>query len=265
VTGLVAVGLILSFLPFLVSLGGRGIWKFLSFLSCLLAAIGAVPTFGLSIICWMVGWIFAGIAISNRKREDRFDRIERALTDRPSPAVVTSPVEMLLANAQAKPMKGSVTRRVLTNVFLTVAVTFFVGALAIKMGDVKILTTSANEPPVDSPKATPTLFIATVDNESSWRPDNVPAAWPKFTVLPNEKPLPSKTDVQKLALANDVLARWQSYKDGKTKLRPTMKESGQSISYLLTIDPKSPMFQGAWASFIQLRRVDREINKVERP
>jgi hypothetical protein len=104
-----------------------------------------------------------------------------------------------------------------------------------------------------------------VDNESSWRPDNVPAAWPKFGVVPNEKPLPPKTDVQKLALANDFLSRWQSYRDGKTKRRPTMNESDIAIRYLLSIDPKSPTFHGAWASFIQLRRADREIAKVERP
>jgi hypothetical protein len=100
-TGLLILGLVLSFLPFLVSLGGRGIWKFLSFLCCLLAAAGAVPTFGLSVVFWIAGWIFAGVAISNRRREDHLDRIEKALTDRASSsaAIAASPVEMLIANA----------------------------------------------------------------------------------------------------------------------------------------------------------------------
>jgi hypothetical protein len=115
VASLFIVGLVLSFLPFLVSLAGRGIWKFLSFLCCLLAAVGAVPTFGLSVVCWIAGWIFAGVAISNRRREERFDRIEKALTGRQSslsPAVAASPVEMLLGNsAQAKPSKSSIARR----------------------------------------------------------------------------------------------------------------------------------------------------------
>jgi hypothetical protein len=137
---LLIVGLILSFLPFLVSLAGRGIWKFLSFLCCLLAAIGVVPTFGLSIVCWIAGWVFAGVAISNRRREDRLDRIEKALTGQQSlssspPAAVASPVEMLLANAvQAAPAKRSIARRLTINAFLLLAVAFFVGALLIKEG-----------------------------------------------------------------------------------------------------------------------------------
>jgi hypothetical protein len=234
----------------------------------LLAAVGAVPTFGLSGVCWIAGWIFAGVAISNRRREDRLDRIEKALTGRPPlPSPAASPVEMLLANTvQAKPANSSIARRLLVNGFLVIAVVFFVGVLLIKVDEMKSPTISAEQPlPIDPPKVTPTLFVATVDNEPSWRADSVPAAWPKFTVLPNEKPLSPKTDIQKLALANDVLARWQSYKDGKTKQRPNMKESGQAITYLLTIDPKSTAFPAAWASFIQLRRIDREISKVERP
>jgi hypothetical protein len=154
----------------------------------------------------------------------------------------------------------------LIKVTLLVVVVSYLGTILIKKDETKNPTISSDQPtPVDSPKAKPTIFVATADNESSWRPDNVPAAWPKFSVVPNEKPLPPKTDVQKLALANHVLSRWQSYKDGKTKLRPTVYESDMAIRYLLSIDPKSPTFHGAWASFIQLRRVDREIGRGERP
>jgi hypothetical protein len=169
----------------------------------------------------------------------------------------------LVANsANAEPAKSSIARRLLVNGFLVIAVAFFVGALLIKMGEVKSPAISAEQPvAIDPPKATPALFVATVDNEPNWRSDNVPSAWPKFTVVPNEKPLAPRTDVQKLALANEVLTRWQSYKDGKTKQRPTTRESGQAISYLLTIDPKSSAFPAGWASFIQLRRVDREIGR----
>jgi hypothetical protein len=151
-------------------------------------------------------------------------------------------------------------------VTLLVVVVSYLGTILIKKDEIKGPTISSSQPTtVDSPKSKPAIFVATVENESSWRSDNVPAAWPKFSVVPNEKPLPPKTDVQKLALAKDLLSRWQSYKAGKTKLRPTTNESDIAISYLLSIDPKSPVFHGAWASFIQLRRVDREIGKVERP
>ncbi|MEA2895314.1 MAG: hypothetical protein QOJ84_929 [Bradyrhizobium sp.] len=163
-------------------------------------------------------------------------------------------------------MLRGVARPLFVRSFLAIAIVFFVGALLIKKDEVKSLMVSAEQPiPIDPPKATPTLFVPTVDNEPNWRAESVPTAWPKFTVLPNEKPLPAKTDVQKLALANDILTRWQSYKAGKTKQRPTTKESGQAITYLLTIDPKSSAFPTAWASFVQLRRVDREISQVERP
>jgi len=94
--GLLVVAVIVSFLPALVSLGGRGIWKFLAFLCCLIAAVGAVPTFGLSVIFWIAAWVFAGIAISTKRNEARMERIERALV---SKAREDSPVDKLLSNA----------------------------------------------------------------------------------------------------------------------------------------------------------------------
>ncbi|WP_441228075.1 hypothetical protein AB7813_08975 [Tardiphaga sp. 20_F10_N6_6] len=93
--GLLIVAVIVSFLPALVSLSGRGIWKFLAFLCCLIAAVGAIPTFGLSVVFWIAAWVFAGIAISTRRNEARMERIERALV---SKAREDSPVDRLLSN-----------------------------------------------------------------------------------------------------------------------------------------------------------------------
>lgn len=57
--------LILAVLPFIVALTGvGGIWKFLALLFCLGAISSQISPLGLlgSFGCWVVAWIFAGVA-----------------------------------------------------------------------------------------------------------------------------------------------------------------------------------------------------------
>ena len=66
---------IFAFLPFLVSLGGRGgIWKFLAFLCSCLAVVGTVNVIG-GIVAWILAWVFAAIALGARRKEDQLSRI----------------------------------------------------------------------------------------------------------------------------------------------------------------------------------------------
>jgi hypothetical protein len=67
------LNVVLSFLPFIVSLWGLGkIWKFLSFLfsfmtlgGLLLLPIDVVPMV-ITFLAWAVGWVFAGVARSRK-------------------------------------------------------------------------------------------------------------------------------------------------------------------------------------------------------
>jgi len=144
----------------------------------------------------------------------------------------------------------------------------FIGSMVIVIAIAATLFMVANTPdgPIDS--SSPPLskanlerasFIPTVENERQWSPHIVPAQWPGFSVVSDGKPLSHKTDHDKLMLAKRVINRWTDYTVHKIKKRPTASESDIAIKYLLTIDPSSPVFADAWGTFIQLRRVDREI------
>jgi hypothetical protein len=107
----------------------------------------------------------------------------------------------------------------------------------------------------------PQGFIAIVANEAEWNPATPPIAWPHFTKLPDEPPLPTRTARQKIDEAKAIVARWDAFKSGKSKSRPTSDESGNAVKQILSLDPKSPEFPEAWVAFVRLRQVDRDISK----
>lgn len=115
--------------------------------------------------------------------------------------------------------------------------------------------------PDNAPASPPAPFLATVENESSWKADNLPVAWPTFARLPDEKPLPAKSTRAKIEAANSVVSRWEAYSAGKAKDFPSANEAGATIKYLLTIERGDTAFPDAWATFIKLRQTDRAISR----
>jgi hypothetical protein len=97
--GIAIIALIAAFLPFLVSLGGRGgVWKFLSFVFCCFSIAGAASIVGVGggILAWMLAWIFTAVASSARRNEERFGKLERRLLAEQEAAMAASPVERLI-------------------------------------------------------------------------------------------------------------------------------------------------------------------------
>lgn len=110
--GIAIVALIAAFLPFLVSLGGRGgVWKFLSFLFCCFSIAGAASIVGVGggILAWVVAWVFTALAASARRSEERFAKLERRLLAKQEAAIAASPVELLIR--QHEPRQRFVTPR----------------------------------------------------------------------------------------------------------------------------------------------------------
>jgi hypothetical protein len=63
-----ALAIIAVFLPFFVSLSGsNSVWKFLSFLFCILSVFGALAFFVPGLVCWIIAWIFAGVSFGSRR------------------------------------------------------------------------------------------------------------------------------------------------------------------------------------------------------
>lgn len=102
---------------------------------------------------------------------------------------------------------------------------------------------------------------ASLEDELNWRSDQPPAAWPTFSSgHPLAKPTEKRTTAQALALAKHVEDRWkQSRSSGKETLRPSSDEVNEACRALLTIDPKDRDYPKAWAAFVRLRKIDREI------
>jgi hypothetical protein len=100
-------------------------------------------------------------------------------------------------------------------------------------------------------------FNAALGNESEWREDRPPDAWPTF---PADHPLAlsaqKRTIAQALALARDVGERWEQSKTGNLQIRPSSEEIQEACRALLAIDPKNEEFPKAWAAFVRLRKID---------
>jgi len=103
---------------------------------------------------------------------------------------------------------------------------------------------------------------ATLEDESNWHADQPPAAWPTFPPgHPLAKPTDKRTAAQALALAKHVEERWeQSKSSGNPTLRPSPDEVNEACRALLTIDPKDKNYPKAWAAFVRLRRIGREMS-----
>jgi hypothetical protein len=99
------VALFCAFLPFLVSLGGRGsIWKFLSFAFCCFSLVGAGSVIGIGagVIAWVIAWIFTAIAVQARRSEESFARMERNMLAANAAENASSPVGRLLNTGSGK-------------------------------------------------------------------------------------------------------------------------------------------------------------------
>jgi len=104
-------------------------------------------------------------------------------------------------------------------------------------------------------------FKVALPNESEWRGDQPPAAWPVF---PPDQPLSTKsvkkrTTVQAITLAAGVEERWAQFKAGNSRARPSPDEIREALRALLAIDPKDEGFPLAWAIFVRLRKVERDV------
>ncbi|MBW8857498.1 MAG: hypothetical protein JF604_24930, partial [Bradyrhizobium sp.] len=99
------------------------------------------------------------------------------------------------------------------------------------------------------------------ENESEWRADRPPAAWPTF---PPDHALArstrKRTTSEALALAKDVedrLKRAGASADLST--RPSQDDINEACRALLTIDSKDAEYPKAWAAFARLQKMSREI------
>ena len=126
------------------------------------------------------------------------------------------------------------------------------------------LTIPQNPPAPASSQTAPAPFVATVQNESEWRADRVPAKWPQFSVDPWAKPVKPVPAKQAIADAQSLSQRWDEFKLGKSRQMPSNVESGKVIEQLLAIPETSPDFPAAWALFIRARVIDREIGQYRR-
>jgi len=103
-------------------------------------------------------------------------------------------------------------------------------------------------------------FKASLGNESEWRGDRPPAAWPTF---PFDHPLakwaPKRSTGLAFALAKDIEDRWEQSRNGNANSRPSPDEVQEACRALLTIDPKDSEYPRAWASFVRLRKIERDV------
>jgi hypothetical protein len=102
-------------------------------------------------------------------------------------------------------------------------------------------------------------FKAALGNETEWRGDRPPAAWPIFPMdHPLARSAQKRTPAQAMAFAKEVEDRWEQSKSGNTKARPSSEEIQEAWRALLAIDPKNEEFPKAWAAFVRLRKIDRD-------
>jgi hypothetical protein len=103
-------------------------------------------------------------------------------------------------------------------------------------------------------------FKAALDSEGDWRGDRPPAAWPVFPrEHPLSKPVKKRTTVQAITLAAGVEERWAQFKAGNSTARPSPDDIREALRGLLAIDPKDEGFPQAWAAFVRLRKIERDL------
>jgi hypothetical protein len=61
-----------------------------------------------------------------------------------------------------------------------------------------------------------------------------------------------------MALAKDIEDRWDQSSFGASNARPSADEIQEACRALLAIDPKDEAYPKAWATFVRLRKIDRD-------
>ncbi|TFV76524.1 hypothetical protein E4K64_13215 [Bradyrhizobium frederickii] len=112
----------------------------------------------------------------------------------------------------------------------------------------------AGQPSVSQMKPVP-------DSEPIWQADRPPVAWP----APPSGQCPAKstqerTAAEALAVAKEIEARWEQ---SRTLEAPTKRVSSEEIKRarcaLLAIDPADKDYPQAWAAFVRLRNIERDL------
>lgn len=98
-------------------------------------------------------------------------------------------------------------------------------------------------------------------NAVDWRGDQPPLAWPTFpSAHPLAKPTRKRTTSEALALAEDVEDRWHRSEAARdTTKRPSAEEIHEACRALLTIDSLDMEYRKAWASFVRLQGMHRQM------
>jgi hypothetical protein len=102
-------------------------------------------------------------------------------------------------------------------------------------------------------------FRATLENETDWRGDRPPAAWPVFP--PGHalaKPSDKRGNLEAIAAAKDIENRWAQSKAGNVHARPSSAEINDALRSLMSVEPQADEFTQAWAVFVRLKKIDRE-------
>lgn len=101
---------------------------------------------------------------------------------------------------------------------------------------------------------------ATRGDEPTWRVDQPPAAWPTFpSGHALARPTQKRTTAEALAFAKNIESRWeQSKSSGSPATRPSPEEIKEACRALLAIDPADKEYPQAWATFVRLRKIDRD-------
>jgi hypothetical protein len=102
---------------------------------------------------------------------------------------------------------------------------------------------------------------ARFDDELDWRAERPPAVWPAFpSGHPMAKATHQRSTAQALALAKDVEDRWERAKSRRdSRARPPAEEIREACRALLTVDVRDKDYPKAWAAFVRLRKIDREM------
>jgi hypothetical protein len=99
------------------------------------------------------------------------------------------------------------------------------------------------------------------ESDSIWQADRPPAAWPAFSS--DQCPTKSTqrpTAAEALTLANDIEARWQRSRPSEVPTKRLLSEEiTKARCALLVIDPRDKEYPQAWAAFVRLRTIDRDL------
>lgn len=129
---------------------------------------------------------------------------------------------------------------------------------ASRPGSTNLSGSTANSGSTGQQQANST-FMASLGNESEWRSDRPPAAWPNF---PYDHPLAKWAQKRStglaFALAKDIEDRWEQSRYGNANGRPSADEVQEACRALITIDPKDAEYPKAWAAFVRLRKIERD-------